>query len=324
MLMNINEAKQKIEDGKILFIAGEESLLDQLPKGKWIAGTIPYFMDDDGGIITKEKIFATEVPKCLVSASIKLYSEDNLSQIPSDAPENGFSIIIIPATSKVHISYAQNAPNYPNIFLKPIIGWISGVHLDDLGKISPKVYNGETNEKTDQKAVVMHLGLPENKMATIGIINLFKQGDGDEITFDEEGFSINDCYINGNKQNFAEYLLTNNINIQLPLVADYYGVMVNVSFQAIKEEKTVDLYAPVFKGIKYKIAAPVDDYVKQFNDLIPKGTEDPAFSCNCILNFLYSELEGKKVEKFIGPITFGEIAYQLLNQTMTYLEVKDL
>ena len=47
------------------------------------------------------------------------------------------------------------------------------------------------------------------------------------------------------------------------------------------------------------------------------------FSCNCILNYLYSELEGKKTGGITGPITFGEIAYQLLNQTMVYLTIED-
>jgi hypothetical protein len=39
---------------------------------------------------------------------------------------------------------------------------------------------------------------------------------------------------------------------------------------------------------------------------------------------LYSELEGKKTASIIGPITFGEIAYQLLNQTLVYAEIQDL
>ena len=48
-----------------------------------------------------------------------------------------------------------------------------------------------------------------------------------------------------------------------------------------------------------------------------------AFSCNCILNFLYSDLEGKHTGHIIGPMTFGEIGYQLLNQTMVFLNVGD-
>ena len=36
MLMTVTEAKQKIENNEILLISGDESLLKQLPKGKWI------------------------------------------------------------------------------------------------------------------------------------------------------------------------------------------------------------------------------------------------------------------------------------------------
>jgi len=105
------------------------------------------------------------------------------------------------------------------------------------------------------------------------IVNLFTQGKGDGITFDSKGFSIKDCRINGTGRNFAEYLLEDKIDTRLPLVADYHGTMVNVSFQKINEDKkTVDLYAPVFPGIKYKIASPVTNYVKEFGALIPKGS----------------------------------------------------
>ena len=50
---------------------------------------------------------------------------------------------------------------------------------------------------------------------------------------------------------------------------------------------------------------------------------EPEFSCNCILNYLYGELEGKKIDNISGPITFGEIGYQLLNQTLTFLYIED-
>ncbi|EKO40320.1 MAG: hypothetical protein B193_0938, partial [Solidesulfovibrio magneticus str. Maddingley MBC34] len=104
---------------------------------------------------------------------------------------------------------------------------------------------------------------------------------------------------------------------------------VNISFQDVDEvEGQVKFYAPVFTGIRYKHARPVTDYVKVFNDRLGReGAIDSsrvAFSCNCILNYLYSELEGKKTDPFVGPVTFGEIAYQLLNQTLVYLEIMDV
>jgi hypothetical protein len=72
------------------------------------------------------------------------------------------------------------------------------------------------------------------------------------------------------------------------------------------------------------MARRVEDYAAAFQSHIDKiSGADAAFSCNCVLNFLYGGLEGKKTEGFTGPITFGEIAYQLVNQTLVYVTVTD-
>jgi len=322
MLMSLQETIKCIENGRCLAIAGDEGLLSKLPKGKWIGGTIPYFMAEDGGKVSKEHIYVHDLTDVAPSAVIKSYELEDLPKINEDSPEFGFSIVIIPSASPAHIAYAQDAPNYHGFFMKPILGWISGVHLDDLGKVSPKVFNGATGGVSDKKAIVMHCSIDENKTAIVNILNLFKQGDGDSITFEEEGFSIKNCLINGKQRNFAEYLKENKIDTRHPLVADYCGAMVNVSFQGINEaDGAVNLYAPVFRDVEYKIAGSVDNYVEAFKKVLPKDVS-PVFTCNCILNFLYSELEGQVVEKMYGPITFGEIAYQLVNQTLVYLEIK--
>jgi hypothetical protein len=323
MLVDFATVASKIESGETLFLAGDESLLERLPKGDWIGGTIPYFMDRKGGTTSKDAIFLSAAPEAS-GLKIAWYGERDLERLVPDAPDNGFSLIIIPATSPAHISYARNAPGYKGIFLKPIIGWIAGVHLDDLGRISPKVFNGATGESSDSKAIALHLELPRGKQASIGIVNLFRQGGGEVLSFEEEGFSVANCLVGGKKVNFAEYLVSGKIDTRLPLVADYSGTMVNVSFQSVDEKKgTVALYAPVFKNVEYRIAEPVQDYVASFSATMPSGSIEPAFACNCILNYLYANLEGKRTGTITGPVTFGEIAYQLLNQTLTYLEIVD-
>jgi hypothetical protein len=325
MLVDFETAASKIRSGKAFFLAGDEALLQRLPKGNWIGGSIPYFMDANGGVTSKESIFVTEAPAAASSFKIAWYGEQELPRIVPDAPDNGFSVLIIPATSPAHISYARNAPGYSGIFMKPIIGWIAGVHLSDLGAVSPKVFNGATGESSGAKAVAMHVTLPAGKQASIGIVNLFHPGQGDVLAFEEEGFTVSDCLVNGKQQNLARYLLSRKIDTRLPLVADYSGTMVNVSIQAVREKDgLVDLYAPVFRGVQYKFAEPVPDYVKSFSASMPAGSINPAFSCNCILNYLYADLEGKKTGSITGPITFGEIAYQLLNQTLTYLEILEV
>ena len=157
----------------------------------------------------------------------------------------------------------------------------------------------------------------------INIVNMFQQGSGDTITFTEDGFQTVDARINGVRRNFAEYLAENKIDTKLPFVADYSGAMINTSFQDVdKVNGKVSFYAPVFHGVDYKVAAPVTDYVGAFERHLPRSTADAIFfSCNCILNYLYSDLEGKRTGNVTGPITFGEIAYQLLNQTLAYATI---
>jgi hypothetical protein len=325
-LYDVIEVKSKIARGQKLLLAGDESLLKSLPAGKWIGGSIPYFMTEEGGLTTRHKIYVTELPDTVTAISIKVYDAANLANIYTDAPNNGFSIIIMPGSSKTHLEFALHAPQYNDFGHSPLLGWIAGVHLDDLATITPKVFNGQTQTMLEDAAVVMHVSLPAFQVAEINYINIFEQGTGDTITFLQDGFNASDAYINGVKTNFADYITQQNLDLRLPLVADYFGAMVNVSFQDVDPAKhEVRFYAPVFAGVSYKHARPLNDYVQQFTAKIPVNlNRHPAFSCNCILNYLYSELEGKRTGKITGPATFGEVVYQLLNQTMAYLTITDL
>lgn len=326
VMLSVEEVAAKIAQGKRLLVAGDERLLNQLPSGNWIGGTIANFITEQGGACTREKIHTVELPDFICGMDIRTYDEESIHHVYKDAPENGFSVIIIPAKSKVHLSFALNAPDYEGFAIRPLIGWISGVHLDDLDKITPKVHNGVTAEAIEDGAVVMHVSLPKNRVADIGIINIFEQGDEETITFSTDGFSATDAYINGEKKCFGEFIFHKKLDKRLPLVADYHGVMINTSFkEGERLEKEVEFYAPVFSGLRYKHAKPVDDYVNKYIAQLPEGLgHQILFSFHCILNYIYSELDGKKIADITGPTTFGEIAYQLLNQTMVYLRIIEL
>lgn len=323
-LISRDELITKIQQGEYLVIAADETVLSGLPSGNWIAGTIPYFMTRAGGKVDRNSIFVNTIHGIAPNRAprITLYDANSISRIAQEAPEHGFTIVILPAMSQVHLSYAQKAPEYPNMYFSPIVGWISGVHLDDLGSRNAKVGFGPANGMLfDQQAVAMHIPMPEYQLATINIVNLFTQGDGPEIKFPNTGFKAEECTINGAPGNLADYIKQENIDTRLPLVANYSGVMINVSIQQVDAlHHRVDLYAPVFADVGYRFAKPVPNYIESFNQALPSSvSEDIAFTCNCILNFLYSELEGKNTRDLTGPITFGEVAYQLLNQTMVYL-----
>jgi hypothetical protein len=327
-MYTVVEVEKIIAEGRTLLLAGEESLLRQLPKGRWIGGSIPYFITPDlGGAVSQDRIFVADLSDLAASIEIAVYDQNGLGRVYADAEDSGVSFVILPAASSVHAAFALNGPTYKDFGNRPLVGWVAGVHLDDLGKTPPRVFDGGAGRVYEQEAVVMHVTLPPGKSVDVGIVNLFEQGDGDVLTFEADGFSSTEVMVNGVKENFAEYITRNNLDVKLPLVADYYGALVNISFQSVDPGGEVKFYAPVFSGIRYKHARAVSDYAAAFGEQLRKSDLDGqniVFSCNCILNYLYSQLEGRKTGPFVGPITFGEIAYQLLNQTLVYLEVHDV
>jgi hypothetical protein len=323
-LISIATATELIRSGASLSLAGPESALDQLPAGNWSGGTIPYFMVAEGGtVVTEGKVFATNLSD-IGEVRVASYRPAELDGIVNNAPDNGFSLTIIPASSQTHQRFAAEATNNPDAFLKPTVGWISGVHLSDLGRASPKVYDGRTATKYEDQAVVAYVSLPMEKMASLEIVNLFEPDAGDVLHFSETSFQVGECEVNGQRVGFADYLRSRGLDDgKLPLVGDYAGAHINVSLQSIDSTNgLVNLYAPVFPGVDYRFAKPVADYAGAFRArLATEDSQGVVMGCNCILNFLYGELEGKAIGGTQGPATFGEIAYQLLNQTMVMIRI---
>lgn len=319
------EVEGAIRAGKALLLAGDEGVLRRLPRGNWIGGTIPYFMTDAGGTVDRQRVFVNEVPAPLKLLGVRRYGAEEVGRIYADLPPDAFGVMIAPAQTKVHLEFALNAPSSPGFAARPLVGWISGVHLSELGQATPRVFDGTTAEALDQQAVVMQLAVPPGKHVEIGILNIFQEGDGPAITFPESGFSASEVDVDGQRRNLARYVQESGLDTRLPLVADYCGAGMNVSFQSVDVGKgEVRFYAPVFAGVPYHHARPIGDYVQEFVSSLPHGLESRlVFSCNCILNYLHSGLEGRRTGAVAGPITFGEIAYQLLNQTMAYVTLED-
>ena len=323
MFVTIEKAKELIAEGKILHIAADESLLKQLPKGKWIAGTIPYFITEEGGITCKDRLLVDEIPDAIEYKTM-VYNKDNIADITKDAYENGITLLVMPYGSEVSVSYAKKAPYIEDLLMTPIVGWISGSDLSL--KETAKVFDGFTGTSFGDKAVALHICLPDNKIAALGIVNIFEINDNSaKFEFLDDALSAQKCLVNGKQVLFADYLTENNVDIKSPLIANYNGVLMNVAIKSVSEEdKTVEFYAPVFKGNEYRFAKPVVDYVQSFEEQL-KDFKDvkPVFSCNCVLNYLYGKLDKKATPPFTGPVTFGEVAYQLFSQTLVFAEIRD-
>ncbi len=323
MFVTLDEAKKTILEGKILHIAADESLLEQLPQGKWIAGTTPYFITENGGITCKDRLFIHEIGDA-IDCKTMVYNSTTVLDVSRDAYKNGMSFLVMPFASDAAVYYAREAPNSRDLLMNPTVGWISGFDLST--DSYAKVYDGVNGASYKDKAVALHICLPDNKCASLGIVNIFSTDENNaSILFPDNTLTAKKCVINGKEVVFADYIAEKGIDTQLPLVADYNGIYINVSIKNVSTENgTVDLYAPVFKDKEYRFASQVNDYAESFSEqLKPFSNVKPVFSCNCILNYLYGKLDGKATPPFSGPVTFGEVAYQLLNQTLVYAEIID-
>ena len=319
-LMSVELASEFIRSGRVMCIAGDEQSLARLPRGAWIGGTIPYFIGSDGGVTTRDEVFVDLLPPDCGEPSLCQYDCASISQICLEGPENGFTLLVVPAFSNIHEQFAHDAPGYEEMYLRPLVGWVAGTHLDDLPKRKPKTLFGPTGEFADNLAVAMHVPLPADRTASVHLINLFRPGRGPTIRFPRSGFTVAGATVNGASVSLGRYLNENAIDTRLPLVADYCGALINVSIRSTDPASgLVSFYAPVFEGIDYHFADPVPSYVEAFATATSGEVIPAAFACNCVLNYFYGELEGKRTGGLVGAATFGEIAYQLVNQTLVYL-----
>lgn len=322
-LVTAAEANTLIDRGCVLHIAGEEPVLRQLHRGNWIGGTTPYILTRNGGVVEREKVFVSELPVNARAITTHFIDIGCLPAISVEAPRNGFSIVIAPGMSEIHSIYSLTAASIPGIRDIPIMGWISGVHVDDRMKVTAKVVNGVTGEVADDRIVVIHAALPPNREASVGIINLIIPGEGDEIVFDTPSFSVRDCTINGQRDDFYAYAIRNRLELHHPLVTELNGEPISVSLKLIDAEtRSVQFYAPVMKDRVYRLATSVPDYR---NALIRRAAEqklDPVLSCNCVHNFTYGGLMAPQPYPLPGPAVFGELAHVLMNQTLVCLSIK--
>ncbi len=324
-LMSLAAASELIGKGAVCCVAGDESALRRLPRGCWIGGTIPYFMTPQGGKFSRDEVFVSTLPGDSRTVAPKVYTLQSLHNICREAPEHGFTMLLMPAFSAVLQSFAEEAANYEDMFLRPLFGWVAGIHFADLGQQCPFVFDGLRGEVLADAAVVLHVPLPPSKSLHIDIVNPFIQRESPVIEVPQRGFIVGDCLIGGQAGNLHDHLVSIQHDIRVPLQSDHCGALVNVSIrQLLPQTRQVEFFTPVFPGFRYRPAQPVGDYVAAFDSALANH-EVPgelAFACNCALNYLYGELEGR-ILPMQGPATFGEIAYQLLNQTLVHASLVD-
>lgn len=323
-LVSIDEAAALIRAGASLTIGGSAEALSRLPTGHWIAGTIPYFMTDEGGAKSRDRVFVTRFP-AEWKVAFAAYPAERIEHIVPNTPDEGFSFAITPCGCAALERFATVGREVEGAFLKPVVGWVAGVDLDDLGRRNPQVFLGADGGPREDGFVVAHVTLPPGRLASLSIINIFEPNREDVIRFPERGHTATDCLVNGEPRRLADHLRAHGDAAGiLPLVGDFAGAHLNVSIQSIADDGKVTFYAPVFPDTDYHLARPVGDYREAFAERLRAETDagtEPIFTCNCILNYIHGKFEGRSLGDLRGPVTFGEIAYQLLNQTLVRLHI---
>ena len=325
-LYSVDEVAAMLAAGETLILAGEERLLAALPRGEWVGGTSPYFMTAEaGGAHAPDRIFVQRMPAFASIAWVGMLDRAALPDMAALGPDNGYTILLIPGQSEVHRDFALHGIEWPDMFRRPVVGWVTGVAGQAAATDRPKVFDGRSGRSADDRAVVLHVALPDHVFARADIVNLFAPDlDGPVLTFDTDtGFTVEHVSVDGVPTRLVDHIAANGIDTRLPLVADYNGTMVNVATAGIDEATgRVTFFAPVYGHVAYRFARPVEDYPRQFAEQLGSPRGEVVFSCNCILNYMYAGLEGKRPGDMTGPVTFGEIAYVLLTQSMVYLVVE--
>jgi len=251
MMKTFDEVSALINEKRLLHIAGAADLLRKLPKGDWIGGSTEYFMSEEGGLVSNNLLFVTEFDKN--SFSIRDYETDNINQVASDAYDSGYSILIIPFGTDICMEYTKNAAEYDDMYLKHVVGWATGANVAVMGNPEhpPIAVNGATGTVHTDKAVALHLEVPESKTVKVNILNIFKPDkNSPSIEFPQEGTSVTTCRIDGKEAVFADHIAQNNFDPKLPIIADCFGIGLNVDIFNT-ENGIVRFGATVFPGVKY-------------------------------------------------------------------------
>jgi len=257
-----------------------------------------------------------------VNYRIEKYGVDNIHTIASTSYTNGFVVVIIPSGCPTLETFAMNSLSYERILDNPIVGYVSGYDLNITGQ-SAKVISGTNLETLSDGAVALHIELPNNMTARVEIINPNTINTESPIfVFPESSFVQSECLINGQKAYLADYLVSiKHPTNGLPLMANYNGALINRDVMQINaKEGFVSFFAPLFSDEEYQFAKPITDYLEAFQRVLQIDRSKALYSCLCVSFYLLGNLENKKVN-VDGPFTFGEIAYQLLNQTAVYLVI---
>ncbi|MBO7440653.1 MAG: hypothetical protein J6T96_03145 [Bacteroidales bacterium] len=312
-----------IKEGRIMHLCGNEETLKDLPKGNWVAGMTPYFMDEVGKICGN-KIYVDDFSFIGEECEMATFDENNIAEIAKrNKYSNGFIFVVLPIDSQVYFTFANHSLEYENIYDNPVVGYVSSVLLEEYGKKQPKVAIGSEGVLHADKAAVMYVKVPDRLRVRAEIMNFDSIDDTTpSLKFPKTGFTQSDCLIDGKPGNIARYLedVKSRIGHYPQLITSQNGALVNRDVKSVNlETGEAVFFSPAYESDVYYIVKVNKDYLGTFNRRLGRKTD--VIACvSCTSYFLQGDFEYRHID-FNGVYTFGEIAYQLLNKTIVTLEV---
>lgn len=315
-----------IKAGRTLVLAGAEADFAGLPAGNWIGGTVACFLA--GGKIMRAQghLIYADLSAIALKTELRRFPAKQLPRLGAHYPANGFAVAILPGHSPLLRAVATKMPDWPGLYNAPLVGWVSAVPLSQLGQMEPKIFCGNATPRRDS-AALMYVYLPDNMFPALGIVNLFAASSCSSLRFPAGGYTIKgNCLINGQKANLSRLIATGEIDPALPLTADRSGALLNNSIIA-NDPKTglITFLNPIDPTLTYRFAEPFADF-KSALTMAAAGLNLPgaALASVCIASLRHLDATTRPMLPAIAPVTFGQIGYTVLTQTIACLSLSYL
>ncbi|MBQ5549977.1 MAG: hypothetical protein IIT32_02845 [Bacteroidales bacterium] len=318
-----------INAGHVMLLSGSDKALSNLPKGKWVAGTTPYFMDGTGKV-DEENIFVDDFTDIAKNAKVEVFDTADVHNIAKHGYDNGFIVMSLPIDTEIYFEFSNKSLEYEGIYNNPLVGFVACCNFNDygnFGQLKTFVGAGNYGQLFHNKAVALYVELPDNITARAEIINLDTiDYSTPKVVFPKTSFFQSDCTIDGKPGNIAEYMekyvkprMGGNGYTQM--ITSQNGALINRDPKVVDLAKgTTSFFSPAYAGDEYYLVKPGNDYLAMFNEALKAKKSEIVACFSCISYFFGGSFEGKSIIKN-GCYAFGEIAYQLLNKTIVTLEI---
>ncbi|WP_234729863.1 DUF6976 family protein [Acidocella facilis] len=320
------DVSRLIEAGHVLIVAGEEATLSQLPAGRWIGGTTAWFLLPDGVGPAQGRLIYTDLTGIARHAALFAFDETELPHLSTFYPPHGFAVLLLPGRSALLERVATSMLDWDGLYNAPLTGWVSGVALEALGQSTPKIFCGNGTPH-DDRAALLYVTLPNELYPELSVINPFGVGAGPGIVFPDRGYaSAGLCRIGGETMRLRAFLDQAVADPGLPLIADRDGALVNNTILNLgAAQEAVEFLCPLDPGLMYRFAEPLPAYEAAFaraaRDLDLAGA---VLSALCIGSLRHLTAEMRRHLPAVAPVTFGQIGYTVLTQTLTCLNIHRL